>query len=355
MMMSNKSADFKEALVQLSVMYKVNPQHQKFKNWSARISILVADTFGIGSHEHEAFCKLQLAFKIFEEQNLSVPKRLKNGYEAHLRKCAYLLKQFSLSLDVKVIEEDTELLKTNMSTTEPQPGRKAGTAGKRNFFFESFEVEEDKPATKAAPAPAPKQRKVFISHSSLDTQIVDELLDILKLIGLRQDQIFCSSIKGYGIPLGEHLFERLKAELNEDIAVIFVLSENFYNSPICLAEMGAAWVLSKDHAPLIVPPFDFGQVRGVLKNTIGITINDKHDINGLSDWVEKEFGITNASGRDWERSRDKILGRITGHINAEIAAKESKLQAIADENGKTMRQLKDIITTAVLHVGVGIG
>lgn len=351
--MPNKIAEFKEALAQHSALSKVAPQHEKFKNWTMRISILVADTFGVGSHEDVAFNNLQRTFRLFEEKHLSEPKKLKPRYEAHLRKSAYLLKQFLLSLEGEIIKKDDELLSEPMSAGIIIKSKRVRDAESRKSIFESMTIVSEAPRAEAEAASTPARRKVFISHSSLDTDIVDELLDILKLIGLRQDQIFCSSIPGYGIPLGDHLFERLKSELSDDIAVIFVLSENFYNSPICLAEMGAAWVLSRDHAPLVVPPFSFSKVQGVLKNTIGITINNKHDINGLSEWIEREFGITNTSGRDWERSRDKILKRITGYIDADTAAKEAKLQTVADESGKTLRQLKDIITTTMLNVAMG--
>lgn len=176
----------------------------------------------------------------------------------------------------------------------------------------------------AAPATPPAPKKVFISHASADATIVDELIDILKLIGLRQDQIFCTSIKGYGIPLGENFLDRLKAELNDDVLVLFVLSDNFYRRAICIAEMGAAWALTKQHVPLIVPPFTFDMIKGVIPLTQGMVINDKHDINALSQLVEKLFNIPNASGQDWERSRDKVLATMSARIKAAIATAPRK-------------------------------
>src|SRR5579872_7134866 len=96
-------------------------------------------------------------------------------------------------------------------------------------------------------------RRVFISHSSCDAFFVEELVDFLELIGLPGESIFCSSLAGYGIDLGANFLDAIREELRNDTMVLFVLTHNFFASPVCLCEMGAVWVQTKDHIPLIVP------------------------------------------------------------------------------------------------------
>ena len=157
--------------------------------------------------------------------------------------------------------------------------------------------------------------KIFISHASKDKDIVEDLIDLLELIGVESHQIFCSSFEGYGIPLGENFLETIKAQLTNDSLVLFVLTENFYQSAVCMCEMGAAWVLSKKHIPIVVPPLGYADIRGVIPNTQGLEINNAQKWNSLKQQIETQFQINgqeNSAG--WERKRDPILGRINNHI-----------------------------------------
>jgi hypothetical protein len=157
--------------------------------------------------------------------------------------------------------------------------------------------------------------KIFISHASSDSRVVEEIIDLLENIGLGSNQIFCSSIEGYGINLGENFLEAIKNEINDSVLVLFVLSNNFYSSPICLCEMGATWVMSTLHIPILIPPFDFADIRGVIPLTQGFKINDKRKWNLLKQKVEKEFKLIPGDPSSWERKRDKAIVVIDSIIN----------------------------------------
>lgn len=158
-------------------------------------------------------------------------------------------------------------------------------------------------------------KKIFISHASKDKEIVEELIELLEQIGVEPDQIFCSSFEGYGIPLGENFLETIKAQLTNDSLVLFVLTENFYQSAVCMCEMGAVWVLSKKHIPIVVPPLGYADIRGVIPNTQGLEINDTQKWNSLKQQIETQFQIkVQKNFAVWESKRDRILGRINKHI-----------------------------------------
>lgn len=83
------------------------------------------------------------------------------------------------------------------------------------------------------------QMKLFISHSSRDIAYVSHLVKFLGSLGMNEDNMFCSSVKGYGIPLGENIYDYLKDQFqNYKLKVIFVLSDNYYKS----VEIGRAHV-----------------------------------------------------------------------------------------------------------------
>lgn len=166
--------------------------------------------------------------------------------------------------------------------------------------------------TEIADPPEENQiNKVFISHSSKDVKVVEEFVDLLETIGLDSNQIFCSSLSGYGIPLGENFIECLKSELSDlNTMVIFMLSENFYKSPVSMCEMGATWIQSKEHIPVLIPPFKFEDIAGTLKLTQGFMINDSMKWNEFKDKILQTFGLEDLSDSVWERKRDRKIARI---------------------------------------------
>ena len=160
--------------------------------------------------------------------------------------------------------------------------------------------------------------RVFISHAAADFEIVEELVELLEIVGLTHEQIFCTSFAGYGIELGDDFLDAIRSELlNADALVLFVLTQRFYASPVCLCEMGATWVLAKEHIPVLVPPFEFDNIKGVIPLTQGFKINDPFKLNLFKQKIETVFGITSELPHAaWERKRDRVLDR----INAKIAA-----------------------------------
>ena len=60
-----------------------------------------------------------------------------------------------------------------------------------------------------------KSPKIFISHASKDKNYVSSIVKLLEFIGLRQEQLFCSSVPGYGIPLDEDIYDYLRQQFQE--------------------------------------------------------------------------------------------------------------------------------------------
>lgn len=156
-----------------------------------------------------------------------------------------------------------------------------------------------------------KPKKIFISHSSIDIDIVEKVIDTLEAIGVPSGQIFCSSFEGYGIKLGSDFLDTIKNELNSDVLVLFILSSNFYSSVISLCEMGATWVKTNEHIPILIPPFNYEDIKGTIPTTHGMKINEKAKLNLLKEKVENFMELNPINFSAWERKRDNILKEIT--------------------------------------------
>lgn len=162
-----------------------------------------------------------------------------------------------------------------------------------------------------------KMKKVFISHASTDKPFVELLVNLLEDIGLSENEIVCSSIPGYGIPLGKDIYDWLSEQFqNCELHIIFVLSENYYNSVACLNEMGAAWVLKQKYDMLLLPEFDFPQIKGAINpQQIGIKLDSdptelNQRLNELKDGLIEEFGLKSLSASKWERHRNEFTNKI---------------------------------------------
>lgn len=125
-----------------------------------------------------------------------------------------------------------------------------------------------------------KKAKIFISHSSEDVKIVSKFVQLLADMGLTNEELFCSSVPDYGIPLNEDIYDYLASLFREyDIYVIFMLSRNYYNSPACLNEMGAAWVLKSDYTSVLLPGFNYQEIEGAVNPAkIGFKLDDKDEL-----------------------------------------------------------------------------
>ena len=110
-----------------------------------------------------------------------------------------------------------------------------------------------------------KSPMVFISHSSRDKAFVEELVSLLEDLGLDESNLFCSSVDGFGIGLGENIFETLRDLFSKHkLFVIFVHSPRYYESAVSLNEMGAAWVLKTDFVSILTRDMEFGMMKGVV-------------------------------------------------------------------------------------------
>lgn len=181
----------------------------------------------------------------------------------------------------------------------------------QQIIFKTYIIRED--VTHMSENIVEKKAKIFISHSVQDMAFVRPLVDLFEHIGLTEDNMFCSSVPGYNIPLDNNIYDYLKDQFqNYDLRIIFVLSENYYNSPASLNEMGAAWVLQHKYTSILIPHFDFRDIKGVIDQMrISIKLDsDKSELkarlNELRDSIMREFGLgTSLSSQNiWERHRD---------------------------------------------------
>jgi hypothetical protein len=149
--------------------------------------------------------------------------------------------------------------------------------------------------------------RVFISHASADEPLIDAFVDLLHIgLNLRQENIFCTSLEGTGIPRGSNFVSFIRKSFKGAQFVIMVITPAYYESAFCLCELGATWILGSDAMPLLVPPLEFDDLRAVLVGVQAGHINDKRALNELRDRLVSA-GIASGATHKWETKRDTFI------------------------------------------------
>jgi hypothetical protein len=93
---------------------------------------------------------------------------------------------------------------------------------------------------------------VFISHSSKDAELALALIDLLRgSLALTTDQIRCSSVDGYRLPVGVNMEGKFREEVNASKVVVGLITPSSLASYYVMFELGARWGANLLLAPLL--------------------------------------------------------------------------------------------------------
>lgn len=201
-----------------------------------------------------------------------------------------------------------------------------------------------------------KPRKIFISHKTEDKSFVNELVRMLEfIVGTDSERIFCSSIAGYDIKPGREILTELKKQFNDyEIYFIIVHSPRYYNSPICLNEMGAAWVLGTQFCSFLTHDCKFSMLKGAIDSKyISIKVNDNFDtvtskLNSLKDELLQIFSIEHFNNNRWEAIRNEFVQR-TQHIDYTAVKAEVDNNKLPEPKANIVA---DVISTKPLIIDI---
>lgn len=151
----------------------------------------------------------------------------------------------------------------------------------------------------------------FISHSSKDKEYAEALVDLLKNIGLTPQNLFCTSVPGYWIENGRFIDVIKEKFDNYNLYMIIIQSPRYFQSPISLNEMGAAWALGAKCSSFLTNDMTFEQMNGVInKDYIAIDINSTECKSRINDFKKEVINYTNIPAVEdniWERERNKFI------------------------------------------------
>ena len=163
-----------------------------------------------------------------------------------------------------------------------------------------------------------KPPKVFISHKKEDKAYADALVNLINFIlGADGDKIFCSSIPGYGIRQSRDILDELKNQFDRyDVFMVIIHSPRYYQSAICLNEMGASWALGTKFSSFMTIDCKPEHLHGVInREKICIDLNDDDDmlnchLNEFKDDLIDFFHAGQIEQNRWENARGRFVREV---------------------------------------------
>ncbi|SCP99139.1 TIR domain-containing protein [Anaerobium acetethylicum] len=159
--------------------------------------------------------------------------------------------------------------------------------------------------------------KIFLSHKSDDIKYGNAIEKLICGLGVRNDQLIYTSHPLHKIPLDTDIYEYLRNNIDRNMFMIILWSNTYLESPACLNEMGAAWVVQSDYTNIYTPDFDFGNPKyhecSVDTRKMGAVLNGtancKASIIELKNKILKIFDLT-IEEQYWTYLLDQFLDDI---------------------------------------------
>lgn len=191
--------------------------------------------------------------------------------------------------------------------------------------------------------------KIFISHSSDNAPYGNALIELLRGLGIRENEVIFSSNIAYGIPLGENIFNWLKKQIIEKPYVIYLLSPSYYSSIACLNEMGAAWIVENDHTIIFTTDFAINSPEfqgGALDpREMGFYINDEERLISFIELLRKSFEISN--NRVLIHQKVKEFLKFISNLKSQTATSTGSNPTVLKSSNNTIEtQVKETKTMA---------
>lgn len=213
-----------------------------------------------------------------------------------------------------------------------------------------------------------KPPKVFISHKKEDKAYADALVNLINFIlGADGDKIFCSSIPGYGIRQSKDILEELKRQFDQyEVYMVIIHSPRYYQSAICLNEMGASWALGTKFSSFLTNDCKLEHLHGVINaEKICIDLNDDSDtlnchLNEFKDDLMAFFNANAIDQNKWENARNRFVKEVKALTYDSIEEVQDKIenneqspnQLFSEEEYEVLRQWIKSGNISAYEIGV---
>jgi hypothetical protein len=192
-------------------------------------------------------------------------------------------------------------------------------AERKTAFEEETVMEESSSMSRVKPQ-AHVGPLVLISHSSKDVDLATALIELLKAgIGLLADQIRCSSVDGYRLPVGVNTETKLREEVNTAAVVIGLITPSSLSSHYVMFELGARWGAGRFIAPLLAG-VEASKLSGPLSLLNALSANNDSQLHQLLANIADKLGMRVQAAASYVRNVSSVKALADTVPNSTIVA-----------------------------------
>lgn len=155
---------------------------------------------------------------------------------------------------------------------------------------------------------------LFISHSSKDVDVAEVIIELLRnALNLTENQIRCTSVDGYRLPIGADTNEQLRREIFDTEVFVGLISHDSLDSAFVMFELGARWGSKKYMAPLLCPGIQMSILEGPLTGLNALSCNNVSQLHQFIADIGKELKITPGNPAAYQKCIDEIVNLPSRH------------------------------------------
>jgi hypothetical protein len=163
-------------------------------------------------------------------------------------------------------------------------------------------------ATPQAPAEHNSSVEVFISHSSLDSELAFLVVGLLRAaLPLRPEQIRCTSVDGYRLPAGVNTDEWLRDEILGARLLVGIMSSSSLESAYVLFELGARWGTKQCLVPLLAPGMRAASLKGPVAGLNALSCESQAQLHQLVEDAAKHLGLVPEGPQTYQAQLDTLI------------------------------------------------
>lgn len=185
-------------------------------------------------------------------------------------------------------------------------------------------------------------KKLFISHSSKNKVIANQLISYLERLGLEHKNMFCSSSISQGAKNGEDLNSRIGKAIKDSNLIIYLISRDFLKSSYCIEELGVGWYLSQEYNKkcfyVLLPDVElsdlFGFVNGKIQKFTLLNISQKESFISFTEDISNVMNIKEKSLTTQIEYINSFFNAINSELNTLIQNKAKEENEISEHNNQ---------------------
>lgn len=171
-------------------------------------------------------------------------------------------------------------------------------------------------------------KKIFVSHSSKDSAIINDFVECVLIAGLKIDksEIVYTSSEEMGVEPGESIPDYIKNNIANSTVFISMISNNYNASPVCMQEIGHVRSSDKRNIQILLPGATYNMLPFGYQHIKAIEIDKKDSLKRLCEVIEKQLIIEELDELNCDKNIDLFIEKLNETLSVKgIVAQTSKM------------------------------